>query len=122
MIHKTPNGERIKQLRAESRKPGAALVAVSKLEGLEELVDIRTRLQERREAARARVAALHSSGRPALSPPALQDVSPHEAHAPELLPETPVPRKCIFPGISRRGTSCCRTSPALERTVGEFEP
>jgi len=63
MDHKTPTGERIKQLRAESRKLGAALIATVDLEGLEDLADIRVQLREGREAARAEAAALHSSGR-----------------------------------------------------------
>ena len=63
IVHKTPTGERIKEIRAESRKLGAALIAASKLEGLEDLADIRARLREKREAAKAEAAALQSSGR-----------------------------------------------------------
>jgi len=62
MVHKTPTGERIKELRAESRRLGAALIAASKLDGLEDLGDLKERLRERREAAKAEAAALHSSG------------------------------------------------------------
>jgi len=63
MVHKTPTGERIKKLRAESRKLGAALIATADLDGLEELADLRARLRERREATKAEAAALKSSGR-----------------------------------------------------------
>lgn len=55
MVHKTPTGERIKELRAEARKLDAALAAARELEGLGELGDLQARLQERREAAKAEV-------------------------------------------------------------------
>ena len=63
MVHKTPTGERIKQLRAESQKLGAALIAATELEGLEDLGELKARLREKREAAKAEAAALKSSGR-----------------------------------------------------------
>jgi hypothetical protein len=63
MVHKTATGERIKELRAESQKLGAALIAATKVEGLENLGDLKARLRERREAAKAEAAALKSSGR-----------------------------------------------------------
>jgi len=63
MVHKTPTGERIKELRAESRKLGAALIAARALDGLEDLGDLKERLREKREAAKAEAAALASSGR-----------------------------------------------------------
>jgi hypothetical protein len=63
MVHKTPTGERIKELRAESRKLGAALIAARALDGLEDLGDLKERLRERREAAKAEAAALQTSGR-----------------------------------------------------------
>jgi hypothetical protein len=62
MVHKTATGERIKELRVESQKLGAALMAASELEGLENLGDLKARLRERREAAKAEAAALKSSG------------------------------------------------------------
>jgi len=62
MVHKTPTGERIKELRAEARKLGVALAAARELEGLGELGDLQARLQERQEAAKAEAAALKSSG------------------------------------------------------------
>jgi hypothetical protein len=63
MVHKTPTGERIKELRVEARKLGAALIAATKVEGLENLGDLKARLRERRETAKAEAAALKSSGR-----------------------------------------------------------
>ena len=63
MVHKTPTGERIKELRVESRKLGAALIAATELEGLEDLEALKARLRERREAAKDEAAALANSGR-----------------------------------------------------------
>jgi hypothetical protein len=63
MVHKTPTGERIKELRVEARKLGSALIATIDLEGQEELAVLRARLREKREAAKAEAAALKSSGR-----------------------------------------------------------
>ncbi len=63
MVHKTPTGERIKQLRAEARKLSTALVAARELEGLGELGDLKARLQERQEATQVEAAVLQSSGR-----------------------------------------------------------
>jgi len=62
MVHKTPTGERIKELRAEAWKLGTALIAASKLDGLEDWGDLKEKLRERREAARAEAAALANSG------------------------------------------------------------
>jgi hypothetical protein len=63
MVHRTATGERIKELRAESQKLGSALIAATKVEGLENLGDLKARLRERREAAKAEAAALKHSGR-----------------------------------------------------------
>ncbi len=63
MVHKTPTGERIKELRAESKKLGAALIAASKLEGQGDLGDLKERLREKREVAQIEAAALQRSGR-----------------------------------------------------------
>ncbi len=63
MVHKTPTGERIKELRAEARKLGAALIAARELEDFDELDDLRARLRERRVAVKAEAVALKSSGR-----------------------------------------------------------
>jgi hypothetical protein len=63
MVHKTLTGERIKELRVESRKLDAALIAATELEGLENLADLRARLLEKRETANAEAAALANSGR-----------------------------------------------------------
>lgn len=62
MSHKTPAGEKIKQLRAEAKKLGAALIAARELEGLEDLEDLKAKLRKRREAAQAEASALKSSG------------------------------------------------------------
>ena len=62
MVHKTPTGERIKELRAEAWKLGTALIAASKLDGPEDWGDLKERLRERREAAQAEAAALANSG------------------------------------------------------------
>jgi hypothetical protein len=62
MVHKTPTGERIKQLRADARMLGTALIAARSLEGLGDLGDLKERLREKREAAKAEAAALQSSG------------------------------------------------------------
>ncbi len=62
MVHKTHTGERIKELRAEAKKLGAALVAARELADVEDLGDLQARLQERQEAAQAEAAALKSSG------------------------------------------------------------
>jgi hypothetical protein len=63
LIYDIVIGERIKQLRAESRKLGAALIAARALDGLEDLGDLKERLRVRREAAKAEAAALANSGR-----------------------------------------------------------
>jgi hypothetical protein len=63
MVHKTPTGERIKELRVEARKLGAALIAATILDGLEDLEALKERLRERREAAKTEAAALANSGR-----------------------------------------------------------
>jgi hypothetical protein len=63
MVHKTPTGERIKELRVEARKLGAAFIAATKVEGLENLGDLKAKLRDRREAAKAEAAALANSGR-----------------------------------------------------------
>jgi hypothetical protein len=36
MVHKTPTGERIKQLRSDARKLGVALIAAAELNGLDD--------------------------------------------------------------------------------------
>lgn len=62
MVHKTPTGERIKELRTEAKKLGAALAAARQLADVEDLGDLQARLHERQEAAQAEAAALASSG------------------------------------------------------------
>ncbi len=62
MVHRTPTGERIKQLRAEARKLSAALDAARELADVEDLGDLQARLQERQETVQAEAAALKSSG------------------------------------------------------------
>ncbi len=56
MVHKTPTGEHLKELRTKAKKLGAALIAASEPE------DLQARLRKRREAAQAEAAALQSSG------------------------------------------------------------
>lgn len=62
MVHKTPTGERIKQLRTEARKLSAALAAARELADVEDLGNLQARLQERQEAVQAEAVALASSG------------------------------------------------------------
>ena len=64
MVHKTPTGERIKELRAEIQKLGAALIAATKLEGQEDLEALKERLRERQEAGKAEAAALRNPAGP----------------------------------------------------------
>lgn len=62
MVHKTPTGERIKELRTEAKKLGVILIAARELEGLEDLGSLKAKLRKRREAAQAEASALKSSG------------------------------------------------------------
>ncbi len=68
MVHKTPTGERVKQLRTEARKLSAALAAARQLADVEDLRDLQARLQERQEAAQAEASALKRSGWAGLGP------------------------------------------------------
>jgi hypothetical protein len=62
MVHKTPTGERIKQLLSEARRLDAALSAARNMDGMGDIRELQERLREMREAVQAEAAVLKSSG------------------------------------------------------------